>query len=70
LSDHFKASVGLSSIAWQAVHDAIAHEGYWNWIVEPIVYCEKDRLNELEKYYISFFKSETFGYNRNSCGGG
>lgn len=70
LSDHFKASVGLTSIAWQAVHDAIAREGYWNWTIEPIIYCDKDRLNEMEKYYISFFKSNEFGYNRTGGGEG
>ena len=68
LSDHFKASVGLTSIAWQAVHDAIAREGYWNWTIEPIIYCDKDKLNEMEKYYIGFFKAQEFGYNRNAGG--
>ena len=70
IADHMKSVVGIQAIADQAVHHAIAREGYWNWTIEPIIYCEKDKLNELEKYYISFFKSETFGYNRNSGGGG
>ena len=30
--------------------------------------CEKDELNEKEKYYISFFKSQEWGYNIMSGG--
>ena len=59
-----KSVVGISTIADQAVHHAIAREGYWNWTIEPIIYCEKDKLNELEKYYIDFFKAKEFGYNK------
>lgn len=63
ISDHMKSVVGISTIANQAVHDIISREGYWNWTIEPIIYCEKEQLNELEKYYINFFKSQEFGYN-------
>lgn len=70
LTDHFKASVGLKSIAWQAVHDAILAQGYWNWTIEPIIYCSKDKLNEMEKYYIEFFKSNSFGFNKTGGGEG
>jgi len=70
LADHFKASVGLKSIAWQAVHDEILRTGFWNWTLEPIIYCDKDKLNEMEKYYINFFDTVNSGYNRNSGGGG
>lgn len=70
LADHFKASVGLKSIAWQAVHDEILRTGFWNWTIEPIIYCDKDKLNEMEKYYINFFDTVNSGYNRNNGGGG
>ena len=70
LTDHFKSSVGIKSIADQAVHHAILKEGIWNWSLEVITYCEKEQLNELEKYYIDFFKTQTFGYNKNAGGGG
>lgn len=70
ISDHYKSVVGISTIADQAVHHAIAKDGYWNWTIEPVIYCEKDRLNELEKYYIDFFKSNSFGYNRTKGGEG
>ena len=70
IADHFKSSIGIRSIADQAVHHAILKEGFWNWSIEVITYTDKDRLNELEKYYIEFFKTQEFGYNKNSGGGG
>ena len=70
IADHFKSSIGIKSIADQAVHHAILKEGFWNWAIEIITYADKDKLNELEKYYIDFFKTQEFGYNKNSGGGG
>lgn len=70
LADHFKSSIGISSIADQAVHHEILRTGFWNWTLEPIIYCDKDRLNEMEKYYINFFDTVNSGYNKNSGGGG
>ena len=68
LQDHFKSSIGITSIADQAIHHAILQEGLWNWSIEIITYCDKDKLNELEKYYIEFFKAQEYGYNK--TGGG
>lgn len=70
LADHFKSSIGISSIADQAVHHEILRTGFWNWTLEPIIYCNKDKLNEMEKYYINFFDTVNNGYNKNSGGGG
>ena len=70
IADHFKSSVGIKSIADQAVHHAILKSGFWNWTIEVITYCDKDKLNELEKYYIDFFKAQEFGFNKNTGGGG
>ena len=70
IADHFKSSIGIKTIADQAVHHEIWKSGFWNWTIEPIIYCDKDELNDLEKYYIEFFKTQEFGYNKNSGGGG
>lgn len=70
IADHFKSSIGIKTIADQAVHHDIWKTGFWNWTIEVIIYCEKEQLNELEKYYIDFFKSQEFGYNKNVGGGG
>ena len=70
ITDHFKSSIGIKTIADQAVHHEIWKTGFWNWMIEPIIYCDKDQLSELEKYYISFFKSNEFGYNKTGGGEG
>lgn len=68
IQDHFKSSVGIKSIADQFVHHEILRTGFWNWSIEYIIYCDKDDLNELEKYYIDFFKTQEYGYNRKEGG--
>ena len=64
LADHFKSAIGITSIADQAVHHEILRTGFWNWTLEPIIYCDKDKLNEMEKYYINFFDTVNNGYNK------
>lgn len=68
LQDHVKSSIGIQSIADQAVHHEMLKTGLWNWTFEVITYCDKDQLSELEKYYINFFKTQEFGYNRKEGG--
>lgn len=68
IADHFKSSIGIKSIADQAVHHEILKTGFWNWTIEALTYCDKEKLSELEKYYIEFFDTQTFGYNRNAGG--
>ena len=68
LADHFKSAVGIKSIADQAIHHAILKDGFWNWMIEVITYCDKEQLSEMEKYYIDFFKTQEFGYNKNAGG--
>ena len=70
LQDHMKSTIGIKSIADQAVHHAMLDSGFWNWTFEVIIYCDKEQLNDLEKYYISFFKSNEFGFNKTGGGEG
>lgn len=68
IADHFKSAVGCRAIADQAVHHEILKTGFWNWSIEVITYCDKDKLSELEKHYIEFFDTQTFGFNRQAGG--
>lgn len=68
LQDHIKSSVGITSIADQPVHHEILKEGLWNWLFEVIIYCDKEHLNDLERYYINFFKTQEYGYNKTAGG--
>lgn len=68
ITDHFKSAIGISTIADQKVHHEILNTGFWNWTIEVIIYTDKDKLSELEKYYIDAFKTQDYGYNRNAGG--
>jgi len=43
-------------------------QGLWNWSIEPVIYCDKDKLSEMEKFYIDFFKTQEYGFNRKNGG--
>lgn len=68
LTDHIKSTVGISTIADQKVHKVMREEGLWNFSFELIEECDKDKLNEREKYYIQFFSTEQLGYNQKAGG--
>lgn len=66
--EHIKSSLGLGSIADQAIHHAMREEGLENFMFELLEDCEKDKLAEREKYYIKLFQSQEHGYNRSAGG--
>ena len=70
LTDHIKSTVGISTIADQRIHQIMREEGLWNFSFELIEECDKDKLNEREKYYIDFFQTAetTYGYNQKAGG--
>lgn len=68
LRDHLKSAVGISTIANQAVHEAMAAEGIENFTFYLLDECEREKLNEREKYWIDFYKSNEWGYNRTRGG--
>lgn len=63
-SNHIKAALGIDSIAHSRVHDAMAAEGIWNFTFELLEQCDASQLNDREKFYIDFYQSNTFGYNK------
>ena len=68
LKAHIQASVGISTIAAQLVHDKMAEDGLENFIFQVIEECPKEKLNDREKYFINYYDSSNYGYNR--TGGG
>lgn len=68
LRDHLKSAVGISTIANQAVHEAMAAEGIENFTFHLLDECGREKLNEREKYWIDFYKSNEWGYNRTRGG--
>ena len=69
LREHLKSAVGISSIANQAIHDAMAAEGIENFTFHLVDdECTRESLNEREKYWIDFYKANEWGYNRTRGG--
>lgn len=54
------------------LYDAMNYYGYENFTVEKIEECPKEKLDEREIYWISFYNSnnKNFGYNMTKGGGG
>lgn len=68
LQDHVKGALGIRTISDQKIHHEMAREGIWNFRFELLCECEKEELSEKEKYYISYFDSQKYGYNVASGG--
>lgn len=68
LQDHVKGALGIRTISDQKIHREMAREGIWNFRFELLCECEKEELSEKEKYYISYFDSQNYGYNIASGG--
>lgn len=64
LTEHIKGTLGIQSIADQKIHHAMADTGIQNWTFELLEECERDELNGREKFYISYYRSNEFGYNK------
>ena len=68
LAEHVKGTLGIQSIADQHIHHVMADKGIEHWTFELLEECEKEALNSREKYYIAYYRSNEFGYNRTSGG--
>lgn len=68
VKSHIQASLGISTIAHQLVHDAMQEYGLENFTFQLIEECPKDKLNVREKYWINYYESNNFGYNRTAGG--
>jgi group I intron endonuclease len=64
LTEHIKGTLGIQSIADQYVHRIMAEHGIENWTFELLEECDKDDLNSREKYYIAYYRSNEFGFNK------
>ena len=64
ITEHIKGTLGIQSIADQAIHRAMAETGLTNWTFELLEECAKEDLNNREKFYINFYKSNEYGMNK------
>ena len=65
---HLKTSLGLDGCSHTRFHDALNNEGVQNFTFEILEECEKNELNDREKFYIAFYETNTYGYNSTKGG--
>lgn len=61
--DHAKHGLGIDAPATNKLYNAMQKDGIWNFSWEVLEECSRDKLNEMERYYIDLYQSEAFGYN-------
>lgn len=67
LRQHIKAGLGIDSSA-NRFYTAMKEVGPENFSYEIIEKCDKEQLNERERYWIEFYDTVSFGYNETKGG--
>ena len=65
-SDHCKAGLGIDTPAGNKLYKAMQQYGLDSFTFEILCECPKEELNEKEKYFISLYQADTYGYNGNA----
>ena len=61
-TEHIKTSLNIGTIKSTNIHKALYN--HWDeFIFYILAETEKEKLSEMEKYYISFYESDKYGYN-------
>ena len=60
---HIKRGIGADEPTKNKLYPAMLSFGIENFSFELIEDCDKDKLNEREKYWINYFHGQDFGYN-------
>lgn len=66
--DHVKGGLGIDSSATNKLYKAMQEYGVWNFTFELLEACPRERLNEKEKFWISLYQSDKYGYNSTKGG--
>lgn len=67
LKQHAKCAVGIDTPNTK-LYQAMTSSGLENFMFEVLIECPSEELNEQEKYWIDFYKSNIYGYNMNAGG--
>ena len=61
-TEHIKTSLNIGTVKTTNIHKALYN--HWDeFIFYILAETEKDKLSEMEKYYINFYESDKYGYN-------
>jgi len=61
--DHAKCGLGIDTPAGNKLYKAMQEIGLYNFSFELLEACPREQLNEKERYYISLYQSNQYGYN-------
>jgi hypothetical protein len=64
--DHAKCGLGIDTPAQNKLYQAMLKDGLTNFTFELLEECERDLLNEKEKFYINLYQACDYGYNSTS----
>lgn len=64
-NQHCKAGLGIDTPPGNKLYKAMQEHGLQNFTFEILLECNRDELNEKEKYFISLYQADTYGYNSN-----
>ena len=65
---HIKCGLGIEASSTNKLYNAMQNSSLWNWTFELLEECEKNKLNEREKFWINFYQSDKMGYNMTKGG--
>lgn len=61
--DHAKCGLGIDTPASNKLYKAMQEDGLHNFSWELLQACDRNELDEKEKYYIELYQSKEYGYN-------
>lgn len=64
-TDHCKAGLGIDAPAGNKLYKAMQDDGLYNFTFQLLCECPKQELDEKEKYFISLYQADLYGYNGN-----
>lgn len=64
---HIKCGLGIDA-ASNKLYNQMQKYGVWNFTFELLEECEKDKLNEKEKFWINLYQTDKFGMNSTQGG--
>ena len=62
-TDHCKAGLGIDTPAGNKLYKAMQEYGLQNFTFELLSQCDKQQLDEKERYFIELYQADLFGYN-------
>lgn len=65
---HIKCGLGIEASSTNKLYNAMQNSSLWDWTFELLEECEKNKLNEREKFWINFYQSDKMGYNMTKGG--